>query len=800
MTLVAKWIDQKIKDKYIHYFEYDKFSQIVEIGRGGFGKVSRAYLANTGLVALKSFVDENSDIEEDELNRLDDEFVKELELLREVDYHQNINRILGITKVSRFYILVLEYANEGNLRDYLKKKFTLLKWNDKIQMALDITCGLRFLHFKEIIHRDLHSKNILVNNGKLLIADLGLSKKLAEVTTNSLANTKGMIEYTEPQCFKSAKYKKNKKSDIYSLGALLWEISSGKRLFPDYSQNILPFHIGYSKLREEPIDGTPKEYQQLYQECWNDEPNLRPDIEKVYETLSQIKIENPPHPQSLQLIINKINYNTIDNDDLNISYSLSSIKESSHKSNELTEKELKNDDINIKKLIIKDSVGNVTYNNNQNNNSITSQSLNIHLNKKNIKIENNIHIVVGLDFGTTYSGFAYCHVNEKNHIISNDSWPETIGPFKINTALQYDKMYKNVKSWGYSALVKKPKKPKSKYEQNSDNNKLVEPFKLLLDEPEQKLPVDYQKAITDYLGEIGKLIKETVETRWPRLDYFENVLLVLTVPIEFYEKLKAIIRICAFDAKLIKEKCSTNLQVITDSEAAAVCCMKELGHDPVQQGIDCSDDTIDLITLKLINNGQLAEIKRTRDFSGNTFINAEFIKYLRKMLGDEPIDLLRENHYGQMQYLIQDFCRCIKIPFTGDEPDFLYKFDIEEIAPILKQYITYDKKETLEEDEWIIEIDFKTIESIFKPVIQKILMLINDQLDNNYETCSAMFLVGGFNESKYLQNKVKQKFCSKINNISVVHQPISHGAVIYGLNNIGNDEYIESDYYHNKKI
>jgi serine/threonine protein kinase len=50
---------------------------------------------------------------------------------------------------------VLEYANEGNLRDYLKKKFNSLKWSDKIQMALDITCGLKFLHSKEIIHRDL---------------------------------------------------------------------------------------------------------------------------------------------------------------------------------------------------------------------------------------------------------------------------------------------------------------------------------------------------------------------------------------------------------------------------------------------------------------------------------------------------------------------------------------------------------------------------------------------------------------------------------------------------------------------
>ena len=53
--------------------------------------------------------------------------------------------------------MVLEYANNGNLRDYLgnKERLNSLQWKDKIEMALDITCGLRYLHSEEIIHRDL---------------------------------------------------------------------------------------------------------------------------------------------------------------------------------------------------------------------------------------------------------------------------------------------------------------------------------------------------------------------------------------------------------------------------------------------------------------------------------------------------------------------------------------------------------------------------------------------------------------------------------------------------------------------
>uniref|UniRef100_U9UDK4 Protein kinase domain-containing protein n=1 Tax=Rhizophagus irregularis (strain DAOM 181602 / DAOM 197198 / MUCL 43194) TaxID=747089 RepID=U9UDK4_RHIID len=289
MASVKKWIEKEINNEHIRYFEYNKFSQIIEIGSGAFGKVSRANFVETGLVvALKILFNKSSK----EINEDNDELVNEVKLLREVDYHENINRILGITKDSENYVLVLEYANEGNLRDYLKKRFDSLEWNDKIRMALDITNGLRFLHSKEIIHRDLHSKNILVNNRKLLIADLGLSKKLKD--SNPLGNGKGVIEYTEPQLLKNIKYKKDKKSDIYSLGVLLWEISSGRPPFSNYSHdNTLALRISHENLREDPIEGTPPNYQELYQKCWDDKPETRPNIKEVYEILIRLNPKDP---------------------------------------------------------------------------------------------------------------------------------------------------------------------------------------------------------------------------------------------------------------------------------------------------------------------------------------------------------------------------------------------------------------------------------------------------------------------------------------------------------------------------
>ncbi|GES97225.1 hypothetical protein GLOIN_2v1783264 [Rhizophagus clarus] len=118
------------------------------------------------------------------------------------------------------------------------------------------------------------------------------------------------------------------------------------------------------------------------------------------------------------------------------------------------------------------------------------------------------------------------------------------------------------------------------------------------------------------------------------------------------------------------------------------------------------------------------------------------------------MDLLENDNYREIQYLLQHFCKYDKIPFTGDDQGLFYVLDIQETIPILEQCVTDNKiRETLEENEWIVEIDFETMKSIFEPVVQKIFCLIKAQLENAHETCSAMFLVGGFSESKKELNK-----------------------------------------------
>ncbi|CAB5302687.1 unnamed protein product [Rhizophagus irregularis] len=152
----------------------------------------------------------------------------------------------------------------------------------------------------------------------------------------------------------------------------------------------------------------------------------------------------------------------------------------------------------------------------------------------------NVRVVVSIDFGTTYSGFAYAH-KINTEIITNDTWPDQIG-------------------------------------------------------------INYKKAITDYLKCMGKLIKETIAARWPNVRFMEQVSIILTVPTGFSDQAKAIMRECIYEAGLINVKSSEKLQFITEPEAAAVYCMKVLKEhnlDTVGTNfliVDCGNSTVDLTT------------------------------------------------------------------------------------------------------------------------------------------------------------------------------------------------------------
>ncbi|RHZ51157.1 hypothetical protein Glove_482g29 [Diversispora epigaea] len=273
--------ESALKNNYIKKFDYSKFENIERIAIGGFSTVYRANSLNLRkLVALKCLRENDESFYE--------KFVKELTNILAVNYHDNIIKFYGIVidPSKETYYLVLQYAKDGDLRTYLRNNFNTLDWKIKIQMAKDITSGLRCIHEENIVHRDLHSKNILVHEGSLLITDLGLSQSL-DTNSNSYSFKGGMLVYSDPGYLRNPfVYKRSKASDIYSLGVLLWEISSGR---PPGLEITKIFIKGE---RERPINGTPEDYIIIYSNAWKDDPNQRPTIKNIFDSLENIKLEN----------------------------------------------------------------------------------------------------------------------------------------------------------------------------------------------------------------------------------------------------------------------------------------------------------------------------------------------------------------------------------------------------------------------------------------------------------------------------------------------------------------------------
>ncbi|PKK79254.1 kinase-like protein [Rhizophagus irregularis] len=94
----------------------------------------------------------------------------------------------------------------------------------------------------------------------------------------------GCIAYLEPKRILDPKFPYTESSDIYSFGVLMWEISSGHSPFKDNVSNNERYALAIainSGVREVTIPGTPREYEELYKNCWNKEPKERPTIIKI---------------------------------------------------------------------------------------------------------------------------------------------------------------------------------------------------------------------------------------------------------------------------------------------------------------------------------------------------------------------------------------------------------------------------------------------------------------------------------------------------------------------------------------
>ncbi|RIB09097.1 kinase-like domain-containing protein [Gigaspora rosea] len=287
-------------DEIIEWIPYEDLDDIGVIGEGGFSvvysakwKKGKRYISYDNVkhtqnrtppypVALKTLSVSQKD------------FLKEFENLMQTRFVGNKLEVYGITqhKKTKKYMMVFQYANGGNLRKFLEKNFTKLKWESKWRQLLFISWELTQIHKAGYIHRDLHSGNILIKeyaNGILetYISDLGLSRNKEELIKEG--EIYGVLPYIAPEVLFGRLC--TEKSDIYSFGIIMAEMSTGNPPYYDLEYDVSLAIKICNGLRPTFAEGTPECYIKLANRCMDADPSKRPSAIDVYKELESWSID-----------------------------------------------------------------------------------------------------------------------------------------------------------------------------------------------------------------------------------------------------------------------------------------------------------------------------------------------------------------------------------------------------------------------------------------------------------------------------------------------------------------------------
>ncbi|KAJ3446249.1 serine/threonine-protein kinase tnni3k-related [Anaeramoeba flamelloides] len=261
-----------------HEIPRDHLTIIQKIGEGSSKKVYKGkWLGN--VVAISKLKQSNK-FDTEQINSFMQEFLVLCSLR-----NPNILTFYGACTETQPLLFVTEYCNGGDLYTKLQKNIKISK-KKKIQIALQISRGVHYLHSNNLVHRDLKSPNILLDHqSNIKIIDFGLAK-----TINSSRNVQnntivGTPRWMAPELLRGEQNYTNK-IDIYSLGIILWEIS--KREIPFKEINPFQFSIIVGIKKQRPEIQENDLFYELITMCWDHDPENRPNIQSIINHLENL--------------------------------------------------------------------------------------------------------------------------------------------------------------------------------------------------------------------------------------------------------------------------------------------------------------------------------------------------------------------------------------------------------------------------------------------------------------------------------------------------------------------------------
>ncbi|KAJ3350962.1 hypothetical protein GGF32_004575 [Allomyces javanicus] len=414
----------------------------------------------------------------------------------------------------------------------------------------------------------------------------------------------------------------------------------------------------------------------------------------------------------------------------------------------------------------------------------------------------NTKYIVGIDYGTTYSGFGLHTVGSTEPdgtmcIKCFDNWdgkPPGLFSAKLPTVSTYTKTNPPVlEAWGWPAAT----------DFSGRAYKIALP-KLALhpDTPPHRRPLIPQGlSILDIVADYLRQLRQVILHLAPDLTV-DNSIWCFTVPVNWKAEAMDVMRQAAHLAGMIAAPQSKRLRFCEEPEAAALTCIEE-AHVNMKAGetflvVDAGGGTVDLFQCTMGSARHLDEITvGAGDFLGASFVDALFYAFLRRKIGDDAFEDLTlspslSNTWRDVESRWEGLKRAYKgAPPPGSNPSHytdVITFSLSLYKKIPEEYRAQLRADQGTDDElWITPDD---MQSFFDPVVNKILAMVVEQLRGANTVVDYIFFVGGFGSNRYLQTRIlaDAEVQQRVRNTDVpvqIRQPESavlKGAVRYGQN------------------
>jgi len=257
----------------------NRYQIIEELGKGGMGKVYKVFDQEVqAKMALKLIKPEVSA----DKNTID-RFRNELKIARDIS-HKNICRMYDLGREAGNYFITMEYVSGEDLKSFIRRSRQLVV-GTAIFIAKQVCEGLAEAHRLGVVHRDLKPGNIMIDKeGNAKIMDFGIARSVSVKGITGAGVMIGTPEYMSPEQVEGKEV--DKRSDIYSLGVIIYEMVTGRVPF----EGDTPFTVGVKQKSEIPKDPKalnaqiPQDLSHLILRC------LEKDKEKRYQSAEELRV------------------------------------------------------------------------------------------------------------------------------------------------------------------------------------------------------------------------------------------------------------------------------------------------------------------------------------------------------------------------------------------------------------------------------------------------------------------------------------------------------------------------------